>query len=513
MTISILIQPVVIMVYLLSLYTQPSNSAEVDQSLLNIPEIITLDNLVQDHYLTEHDFLKCFSDGDFKDMTEAASILAKNHFVYSKNFINYLQTVASKIDSPTISEPILENINEELGNYEEQDIQKLTSIGIQEDWYNHIPHKYLSKRFFNALDLDIDTDLNSNSPGATFTKYMLDMYENTNVCESLAIIGFAIEETVSTLYQYIWKGLKEHTSLTGDEIVFFPLHILIDDGHADLLKLGFKHYVEVNGTMCDNAEDIIRSVLDRRVQMFDEVRKDIEETQGYSCKRGYGETEIKQDEEGQNDNRLGIDKGDSQSMGSIEHVQVSVDNAVREAQIQTMKYNVLRNPDWQLLDKMTLAARILGQEGHGKTLAGQITCRTDMENNRDAGNVTMYVNGYGLPLELLTVNDFLHIDANLNVLEGDGFANKATNFHFHVYAKRPDIKCIIHTHPPKASALAMIGQQLVVGMFCLFSIDPFVSFCFLCSVCWLKPSTTITFHCRYKRQYLVCIQDFHEFRE
>ena len=70
MTILKLIQPavimVVIMVYLSSII-HPVHSAEVDQSLLNIPEIITLDNLVQDHYLTQHDFLKCFSDGDFKD--------------------------------------------------------------------------------------------------------------------------------------------------------------------------------------------------------------------------------------------------------------------------------------------------------------------------------------------------------------------------------------------------------------------------------------------------------------
>ena len=262
-------------------------TATVDESLLDIPEIASLDRLVADHYLTKHDFLRCFQDGHFSNMTQAASIFAQNHFVYSKNFINYLETVAGKIDLEEIKHPILENINEESGNYEESDIAQLEEIGISEEWYNGIPHKLLSQRFFDALQLNIETDLHSMSPGATFTQFMLDIYEESNVCVCLAIIGFAIEETVSTLYEFIWNGLNDYTELLPNETVFFPLHIFLDDGHADLLKLGFKHYLLQNGTMCDGTEAVIQAVLDRRVRMFDEVRQQIEDGQDGKCKYAY----------------------------------------------------------------------------------------------------------------------------------------------------------------------------------------------------------------------------------
>eukprot|EP01084_Bolivina_argentea_P115090 204749_1 len=166
-------------------------------------------------------------------MTEAAAIFAVNHYVYSKNFIHYLETVAGKIDVEEVRQPILDNIDEELGNYEAHDIDTLSNIGIHEKWYNHIPHKLLAQRFFESVGIDmaniplLGTDNSarlsstSDSPGVTFTKYMIDMYRDSNACESLAIIGFAIEETVSRLYEYIYNGLQHYTQLSGDQIVFF----------------------------------------------------------------------------------------------------------------------------------------------------------------------------------------------------------------------------------------------------------------------------------------------------
>jgi len=99
------------------------------------------------------------------------------------------------------------------------------------------------------------------------------------------------------------------------------------------------------------------------------------------------------------------------------------------------------------------------KQGHGQTLSGQITCRYNLKY----GEATMLVNAYGKPLELVTNDDFLEIDGDLNVIKGKGFANKATRFHFHVYQKRPDIKCIVHTHPPYSSALSMTGHKLFIS--------------------------------------------------
>merc|ERR1711994_511816 len=137
-----------------------------------------------------------------------------------------------------------------------------------------------------------------DGPGELFTKYMVNLYGESNVCESLAVIGFAIEESVSRLYEFIWNGLRNHTPLTGDQMVFFPLHILIDDGHADLLKLGFKHFLENEPTLCVNAEAVIRDVLRRRIKMYDDIRAQIEHKQGHRCSLPYhhGESEDEEKE-------------------------------------------------------------------------------------------------------------------------------------------------------------------------------------------------------------------------
>ena len=60
--------------------------------------------------------------------------------------------------------------------------------------------------FHDALGLD-SANATMDSPGGRFTEYMIEMYDGATACEALAVIGFAIEETVSTLYKFVWDGL------------------------------------------------------------------------------------------------------------------------------------------------------------------------------------------------------------------------------------------------------------------------------------------------------------------
>ena len=56
--------------------------------------------------------------------------------------------------------------------------------------------------------------------------------------------------------------MRQHTPLRDEDVAFFPLHILIDDCHADLLKLGFRHYLNHKPAMCAGAEAVVLEVLD-----------------------------------------------------------------------------------------------------------------------------------------------------------------------------------------------------------------------------------------------------------
>jgi L-fuculose-phosphate aldolase len=107
-------------------------------------------------------------------------------------------------------------------------------------------------------------------------------------------------------------------------------------------------------------------------------------------------------------------------------------------------------------EKLALGCRILADEGHARTLAGQITVRAE-----SAGSfwTTKFGHGFGE----ITVNDLLLVDEEMKTVQGAGMANPAVRFHMWVYRARPEINCIVHTHPLYSSALSMVGQPLVVA--------------------------------------------------
>lgn len=46
------------------------------------------------------------------------------------------------------------------------------------------------------------------------------------------------------------------------------------------------------------------------------------------------------------------------------------------------------------------------------------------------------------------------------VVEGEGRPTKEAGMHIRIYEKRPEIKAVIHTHPPAATAFAVCGRTL-----------------------------------------------------
>lgn len=110
---------------------------------------------------------------------------------------------------------------------------------------------------------------------------------------------------------------------------------------------------------------------------------------------------------------------------------------------------------WNVREQLAIGCRYLAREGHCETLAGQITVR--LADGRLA------TTPLGTAFDELTPADVLIVDQELKTLEGVGMANPATRFHLWVYRARPDVRCIVHTHPPAASALSMIRQPLIVA--------------------------------------------------
>ena len=130
------------------------------------------------------------------------------------------------------------------------------------------------------------------------------------------------------------------------------------------------------------------------------------------------------------------------------------DELVRLAE-NRMKTAIAENT-WTDRQKLALTCRILFEGGHDSGLAGQITCRAEEPG-------TYFTQRLGLGFDEINAQNLLLVDEDLNVLEGGGMANPANRFHSWLYRARPDVNCIIHTHPLHIAALSTLEVPLVVS--------------------------------------------------
>jgi L-fuculose-phosphate aldolase len=111
---------------------------------------------------------------------------------------------------------------------------------------------------------------------------------------------------------------------------------------------------------------------------------------------------------------------------------------------------------WTTREKLALSCRILFDNGHDSGLSGQITARAETPGS-------YYTQRFGLGFDEITASNLVHVDEDLNVLGGEGMPNPANRFHSWIYRARPDVNCIIHTHPLHVSALSMLEAPLVIS--------------------------------------------------
>jgi L-fuculose-phosphate aldolase len=113
-------------------------------------------------------------------------------------------------------------------------------------------------------------------------------------------------------------------------------------------------------------------------------------------------------------------------------------------------------PDWSIKQKLALTCQMLAAEGHESGLAGQISARAEQPGS-------LWTLRFGSGFDEATADTLIRVDDDLVTLEGEGIPNPATRFHLWIYRVRPDVNCIIHTHPPNISALSMVGEKLAVA--------------------------------------------------
>ncbi len=103
------------------------------------------------------------------------------------------------------------------------------------------------------------------------------------------------------------------------------------------------------------------------------------------------------------------------------------------------------------------AYHVLDLDGQGSGLGGHVSARA-------AGADAFWCHAFGLAFDEVTHDDLIKLDFKLNRLAGCGKVNPTLIFHARIYAARPDVQCVVHTHADHVTALTATGAPFEMVM-------------------------------------------------
>ena len=107
----------------------------------------------------------------------------------------------------------------------------------------------------------------------------------------------------------------------------------------------------------------------------------------------------------------------------------------------------------QLLEDLAFGCRILGAEDQGDYIWGHVSVRRPGED-------TFWLKGGGLGLEEVVPTDRVQLTMDGKVLDGTRGRHKEWPIHAGILKARPDVNCVVHTHPMHSIAFAATGEPL-----------------------------------------------------
>jgi pyrroloquinoline quinone (PQQ) biosynthesis protein C len=187
------------------------------------------------HQAVQHPYLLALASGELPDTRWAMQDFARQYYAYSAHFPRYLTAVISKLENPAHRLALLENLTEESGQYEQEELDELAAFGIESEWIVGLPHPELFRRFRRALGV-LDDDA---SPEAIemicWREQFLVILSNGSAAEALGALGLGTETIVQTIYQPFVEAIGR-IGMHPRDSVFFPLHTAVDDHHQATLR-------------------------------------------------------------------------------------------------------------------------------------------------------------------------------------------------------------------------------------------------------------------------------------
>jgi len=203
-----------------------------------------------------HPYLDDLEAGAVPDLRFALSDFASHYFGYSNHFPRYLSTVVGRLSMAEHRNALLENLSEEAGRYGEDELAEVAACGIEPEWIEGVPHPLLFHRFSQAVGAPILAPEEEADQVVCWRDSFLSILSLGSPAEAIGALGLGTEAIVSVIYQPFVAALRR-LDLAPREVVFFPLHTLVDDHHQESLAQIATDFAHTS----DGRQDLRRGML------------------------------------------------------------------------------------------------------------------------------------------------------------------------------------------------------------------------------------------------------------
>ena len=108
----------------------------------------------------------------------------------------------------------------------------------------------------------------------------------------------------------------------------------------------------------------------------------------------------------------------------------------------------------KITQQLIWAGKVLAAEGQDDFTRGHISFRLPDASSQ------FFMKPHSVGLDEITMENILTIDLEGNVVAGISRRHSEVYIHSEIYKLRPDVHCVIHTHPPYSVALSATGRPM-----------------------------------------------------
>ncbi len=183
-----------------------------------------------------HPYLTDLAEGHLPDPQWALRDFAIQYPGYSNHFPRYLSAVISKLESPEHRKTLMQNLIEENGTLDNEEIAILLEHGIDPGWVQGISHPKLFERFQHAIGVN-ECGRNDDDAieVACWRESFYNLLSNGSPAEAIGAIGLGTENIVNSIYTPIIRAINQLGTLERRDYVFFELHCEVDEDHHEAL--------------------------------------------------------------------------------------------------------------------------------------------------------------------------------------------------------------------------------------------------------------------------------------